>query len=49
MGGEAISVITDVSSEASVKNLVQTTVEKFGRIDILNEQCCYFCSHISDA
>ena len=33
-GGRARSVPTDVSDEASVRNLVDVTVEEFGRLDI---------------
>lgn len=32
-GGEAISVPTDVGDEASVRNLIAKTVERFGRLD----------------
>ena len=35
VGGEAIGIPTDVSNEKDVKNLVDRTVERFGRIDIL--------------
>jgi NAD(P)-dependent dehydrogenase (short-subunit alcohol dehydrogenase family) len=35
LGGEAIFVPTDVSSEEQVKDMVETTLERFGRIDIL--------------
>ena len=34
-GGEAIFIATDVSVEAEVDSLVETTVNKFGKIDIL--------------
>lgn len=34
-GGEAIAVKTDVSSKNDVDNLVNTTISKFGKIDIL--------------
>src|SRR5947208_3459294 len=34
-GGEAIFVRTDVSESADVQSLIRTTVERFGRIDIL--------------
>jgi NAD(P)-dependent dehydrogenase (short-subunit alcohol dehydrogenase family) len=34
-GGEAIFVPTDVSSEEQVKEMVETTLRRFGRIDIL--------------
>ncbi len=35
LGGEALAVTTDVSSFSSVQNLIQKTLEKFGKIDIL--------------
>ncbi len=34
-GNEAIGVASDVTDEASLKNLVDTVIEKYGRIDIL--------------
>jgi NAD(P)-dependent dehydrogenase (short-subunit alcohol dehydrogenase family) len=34
-GGKALSVVTDVASARQVENLVQTTVEEFGQVDIL--------------
>lgn len=34
-GAECLCVPTDVSDEASVKNMVKTVVEHFGRIDVL--------------
>jgi NAD(P)-dependent dehydrogenase (short-subunit alcohol dehydrogenase family) len=34
-GGEAIFIPTDVSSEAQVKAMVETTLERHGRIDVL--------------
>lgn len=34
-GGEAIFVPTDVSSEVQVKKMVETALQRFGRIDIL--------------
>ncbi|TCT26864.1 NAD(P)-dependent dehydrogenase (short-subunit alcohol dehydrogenase family) [Melghiribacillus thermohalophilus] len=33
--GEAIFVITDVSKEEDIKDLIQSTVDKFGRVDIM--------------
>src|SRR5579862_3393985 len=33
-GGEAIFVKTDVSVEADIENLVQTTLSRFGKVDI---------------
>lgn len=41
-GGEAIHVITDVSDEAQVKNLVKTTLNVYGRIDILLNNAAIF-------
>lgn len=35
LGGEAISIPTDVSDEDSVKALVQRTIDEFGRLDIV--------------
>jgi 3-oxoacyl-[acyl-carrier protein] reductase len=34
-GGEAIAVMADVSDETAVKRLVDATVDRFGRLDIL--------------
>ncbi len=34
MGGQALAVPTDVTSEAAVQNLAQQAVERFGRIDV---------------
>ena len=34
-GGEATFIETDVTKEASVKNAIQKTVERYGRLDIL--------------
>jgi NAD(P)-dependent dehydrogenase (short-subunit alcohol dehydrogenase family) len=34
-GGKAEIVVTELSEENSIKNLVKVTVEKFGRLDIL--------------
>jgi 3-oxoacyl-[acyl-carrier protein] reductase len=42
-GGEALAVHTDISDEASVKNLAEKTVGKFGKIDILlNNAAIYY-------
>lgn len=41
-GGTAINVTTDVSSEASVKNLVKSTFNAFGKIDILMNNAALF-------
>lgn len=35
MGGEGLAVKTDVTSEESVENLVRTTLDRYGRVDIL--------------
>jgi NAD(P)-dependent dehydrogenase (short-subunit alcohol dehydrogenase family) len=35
-GGDAVAVQTDVSDEASVKRMVQTAVDEFGRLDVLH-------------
>jgi NAD(P)-dependent dehydrogenase (short-subunit alcohol dehydrogenase family) len=35
LGGQAVFVQTDVSSESQVKEMVETTLERFGRVDIL--------------
>lgn len=34
-GGEAISIKVDVSSESEIKNLVNSTVERYGRLDVM--------------
>ncbi len=34
-GGRAVPVVADVSSEEQVNGLVKTTVQKFGRVDVL--------------
>ncbi len=34
-GGKALSVVTDLTINEQIENLVQTTVKEFGRIDIL--------------
>ena len=41
-GGEAIFVQTDALDAASVQKMVQTTVDEFGRIDILFNNLGYF-------
>lgn len=35
MGGEALAVPTDLTDQNQIKNLVKTTLSKYGRIDIL--------------
>ncbi len=44
-GGEAVFVQTDVSSELQVKALVDTTLNHFGRIDILVNNAAVLMSH----
>jgi NAD(P)-dependent dehydrogenase (short-subunit alcohol dehydrogenase family) len=45
-GGEAIFVQTDVSSAADVKNLVEKTVARYGRLDcVLNNAAAYAGMH----
>ncbi len=44
MGGTAISTPCDVSSEASVKEMVKETVERFGTVDVLINNAAYFMS-----
>lgn len=41
-GGEAMTVRCDVSSESSVREMVQATAERFGGIDILINNAAYF-------
>lgn len=41
-GGEGLAVITDVSEESSVRNLVRKARETFGRIDILINNAAVF-------
>lgn len=43
--GEGIFVPTDVSSEVQVKGLVKTTMERYGRIDILVNNAAILISH----
>jgi NAD(P)-dependent dehydrogenase (short-subunit alcohol dehydrogenase family) len=42
VGGEAMSVQCDVSNEASVQSMVEATVKRFGRVDILVNNAAYF-------
>ena len=35
LGGEALAVVTDVTSESAVQNLVDRAVARFGRVDVL--------------
>jgi len=44
VGGEAMSVECDVSNEASVQSMVEATVKRFGRVDILVNNAAYFMS-----
>ena len=41
-GGEALSLITDVSSEQSTIEMAKKTAERFGRIDVLVNNAAYF-------
>jgi len=41
-GGQVLVVETDVSSEKSVKNMVEITLKKYGRIDILINNAALF-------
>ncbi len=43
-GGRALGVPTDVSDEASVKNMVQQAIDAFGKIDILVNNAAIFAS-----
>jgi len=45
LGGEAAFVQTDVSSEAQVKGMVETTLKRFGRIDILVNNAAVLMSY----
>jgi NAD(P)-dependent dehydrogenase (short-subunit alcohol dehydrogenase family) len=45
LGGEGLFVPTDVSSEDQVKEMVRTTVERFGRIDILVNNAAILLTH----
>jgi NAD(P)-dependent dehydrogenase (short-subunit alcohol dehydrogenase family) len=45
MGGEAAFVQTDVSSEAQVKGMVETTIKRFARIDILVNNAAVLMSY----
>jgi dihydroanticapsin dehydrogenase len=41
-GGQALGVVTDVSQEASVRDMVAATVREFGRLDILVNNAAIF-------
>jgi NAD(P)-dependent dehydrogenase (short-subunit alcohol dehydrogenase family) len=45
LGGEGLFAQTDVSSEDQVKEMVRTTVERFGRIDILVNNAAILITH----
>jgi NAD(P)-dependent dehydrogenase (short-subunit alcohol dehydrogenase family) len=45
IGGEAAFVQTDVSSEAQVKGMVETTIKRFARIDILVNNAAVLMSY----
>jgi NADP-dependent 3-hydroxy acid dehydrogenase YdfG len=34
IGGDALVIPTDVASEKAVKEAIETTIQKFGRIDV---------------
>ena len=46
-GGEAVFVPLDVTSESDWQNAVSVAVERFGKLDILGEQCGHIqpCIH----
>lgn len=44
MGGNAISMIFDVSDEKSVKAMVDETAKQFGTVDVLINNAAYFMS-----
>ena len=41
MGGQAITAVVDVTDNAAIQQMVATTVERFGRIDILVNNAAY--------
>ena len=41
LGGKAIAIKADVTNESEVKSMVQTVIDKFGRIDILINNAGY--------
>jgi NAD(P)-dependent dehydrogenase (short-subunit alcohol dehydrogenase family) len=41
-GGEALAIRTDVTDEQSTKEMAQSTVERFGRIDVLINNAAFF-------
>jgi len=45
LGGEAVFVQTDISSEPQVKALVETTLNRLGRIDVLVNNAAVLISH----
>lgn len=45
LGGDAIFIQTDVSSEAQVKGMVETSLKAFGRIDILVNNAAVLMSY----
>src|SRR5215472_1355608 len=44
-GGEAVFSQTDVSSEEQVKRMVETTLKRFGRVDILVNNAAILMAH----
>jgi len=45
LGGEAVFIQTDVSSEPQVKTMIETTLKRFGRIDILVNNAAVLISY----
>lgn len=48
MGGDCLMIPTDVSSEQSVKEMVQTVIERYGKIDILINNAAINTGEASD-
>jgi len=42
MGGKALAVATDVTSEQSINNMVEKTIQEFGKIDVLINNAAMF-------
>lgn len=40
-GGKAIPVAADISIEADVERMVETTVKELGSLDVVRMVCCY--------
>lgn len=45
LGGQAAFIQTDVSSESQVREMIEATLERFGRIDILVNNAAILLSH----